>query len=306
MMTAPQSNRVQAPDAGLLSGKGAQGARAFTVVELMVVVAIIGILATLLLPPLGRAKSRGQSIYCLNNLRQLGLSLHMYAGDNDDALPYNMGSEGTRRTVAAGTFLNWVNNVMTWELDSDNTNTALLAKGGLGPYLTGGTSIFRCPADHVLSGVQIAAGWSGRVRSVSMNAMLGNAGEFLAGNVNTNNPGYRQFFRMSDVPQPSQIFAFVEEHPDSINDGYFINRYYSHEWMDLPASYHNGGANFAFADGHSEFRFWRNSSTMPPARPDAAQLPRSVAYGDRSDLNWVLSRTSVLSPMEPPGYRASY
>ena len=302
----PLQFRISAQHPSLLpSGRNFAAARAFTVVELLVVVAIIGILAALFLPPLARAKSRGQSIYCLNNLRQLGLSLHMYAGDNDDTLPYNMGAEGTRRTVASGQFMNWVNNVMTWELDSDNTNTALLAKGGLGPYLTGGISIFRCPADNALSSVQRAAGWSGRVRSVSMNAMLGNAGEFLAGNVNTNNPGYRQFFRLSDVPQPSQIFAFVEEHPDSINDGYFINRYYSYEWMDLPASFHNGGANFAFADGHSEFRSWRNASTTPPARPDAAQLPMRVPAGDRGDLYWVLSRMSVLSPADPPSYRAS-
>lgn len=278
----------------------------FTVVELLVVVAIIGMLATLVLPPLGRAKARGQSIYCLNNLRQLGLSLQMYAGDHDDVLPYNMGTDGTRKTVADGTFLNWVNNVMTWELDSDNTNTALLAKGGLGPYLTGGTSIFRCPADNALSSAQLEAGWSGRVRSVSMNAMLGNAGEFLAGSINTNNPGYRQFFRMSDVPQASQIFAFVEEHPDSINDGYFINRYYAYEWMDLPASYHNGGANFAFVDGHAEFRPWRNASTKPAARPDAAELPKRVPAGDRGDLYWVLSRMSILSPEAASGYRASY
>lgn len=304
-MTLLSSMRIARHPGGLLARKPAAAAHGFTVVELLVVVAIIGILAALVLPPLARVKSRGQSIYCLNNLRQLGLSLHLYAGDNEDALPYNMGSEGTRRTVASGQFMNWVNNVMTWELDTDNTNTALLSKGGLGPYLTGGTSIFRCPADNALSSVQTAAGWSGRVRSVSMNAMLGHAGEFLAGSVNTNNPGYRQFFRLSDVPQPSQMFALVEEHPDSINDGYFINRYYSYEWMDLPASFHQGGANFVFVDGHSEFRSWRNASTTPPARPDAAQLPRRVPAGDRGDLYWVLSRMSVLAPADPPDYRAA-
>lgn len=266
---------------------------AFTLVELLVVIAVVGILASLVLPALGRAKGRGQSIYCLNNLRQLGLATHLYAGDHDDALPYNMGTEGTRKTIASGQFLNWANNVMTWELDADNTNTTWLAIGGIGPYLSGNTTVFRCPSDNVVSSIQAQAGWGHRVRSYSMNAMLGNAGEFLAGGVNTNNPGYKQFFTLSEVPNPSEIFAYVEEHPDSINDGYFINRFYSYQWHDLPASYHNGGANFAFVDGHSEFRPWRNASTMPPHRPDSAQLPFRVAAGDRGDLYWVLSRTSV-------------
>ncbi len=280
--------------------------RAFTLVELLVVIAIIGILASLVLPALGRVKSRGQSTYCLNNLRQMGLATQLYVGDHDDALPFNMGSEGIRKTVASGELLNWANNVMTWELDQDNTNETQLASGGLGPFVAGNVSVFRCPADRALSSVQIQAGWSHRVRSYSMNAMLGNAGEFLAGTVNTNNPGYRQFFRLGDVPEPSQIFAFVEEHPDSINDGYFINRFYTSEWNDLPASFHHGGANFAFADGHSEFRSWFNASTTPPALPDAAQLPFRVPAGQRGDLYWVLSRTSVSTRAPTPAYRASY
>ena len=302
-----QKNRpVDAP----VEGDFAPARRAFTLVELLVVIAIIAILASLALPPLARAKARGQGTYCLNNLRQFGLALQIYAGDHDDALPYNMGTKGIRQTVASGEFLNWVNNVMSWALDADNTNTALLTTGGLGPYFSGVTSVYRCPADDVLSADQRAAGWTARIRSVSMNAMLGNAGEFLADTVNTNNPGYRQFFHLAEVPNPAQIFAFVEEHPDSINDGYFINKFSEYEWYDLPASYHNGGANFAFADGHSEFRRWVNASTMPPARPDAARLPRDVEKGDRADFYWVLSRTSVLTtspppPPEPPGPYAS-
>ena len=106
------------------SGSGLSGARGFTLLELLVVTAIIAILAAMILPAIGNAKARGQGTYCLNNLRQLGLALHLYAGDNEDALPYNMGADGIHRTVAAREYLNWANNVMSWELDPDNTNTA--------------------------------------------------------------------------------------------------------------------------------------------------------------------------------------
>src|SRR5438034_58535 len=123
---------------------GARGA-AYTLMELLVVIAIVAILASLVLPPLSRAKGRAQGTYCLNNLRQFGLALHLYAGDHEDGLPYNMGPDGIRKTVAARQYLNWVNDVMSWELDSDNTNVTLLSAGGLGPYFSQVTSVFKCP-----------------------------------------------------------------------------------------------------------------------------------------------------------------
>jgi prepilin-type processing-associated H-X9-DG protein/prepilin-type N-terminal cleavage/methylation domain-containing protein len=266
---------------------------AFTLVELLVVIAIMTLLASLLIPALSGAREKSKGVFCLNNLRQLAFAMHLYAGDYEDALPYNMGAQGIHATVESGDYLNWANDVMTWELDSDNTNAWLLATTGLGSYAGGSAAVFKCPSDTVLSAVQRQAGWRERVRSVSMNAMLGNAGEFMAGGQNTNNPGYRQFFRMSDVPEPSRIFSFVEEHPDSINDGYFINRYTQQQWIDLPASYHNGGANFAFVDGHSEKHHWKNKLTRQPARPDAAGLPLPIPIGQREDFYWVLSRMSV-------------
>lgn len=65
------------------------GPGAFTLIELLVVIAVIAILAALLLPSLSQAKERGKSIRCVSNLRQLGQATMLYAGDNDDALPWS-------------------------------------------------------------------------------------------------------------------------------------------------------------------------------------------------------------------------
>jgi prepilin-type N-terminal cleavage/methylation domain-containing protein/prepilin-type processing-associated H-X9-DG protein len=61
--------------------------RGFTLVELLVTIAIIAILAAILFPAVVKAKARGKGVTCLNNLRQFGQALQIYASDNDDYFP---------------------------------------------------------------------------------------------------------------------------------------------------------------------------------------------------------------------------
>ncbi len=298
-------NRLSVPKVPASGGDA--GRRGFTLVELLVVMAVIAILAAILLPALSQVKARAQAIICLNNTRELETAWQVYAGDHDDGLPYNLGMAGsTFRTP-----LNWVNNVMTWDLSSDNTNPATITGASLGLFVSGNTSVYRCPSDQALSPMQRAAGWEARVRSYSMNALVGNAGDFSTNGFNSNDPGYTQFFKMTQIPEPSDIFVFLDEHPDSIDDGYFVERvaeenYNSavqadsaagtdqwYQWIDLPATYHNRATAMSFADGHSALHRWTQPSTYRPPLPYAANLPISIPNNQLADYNWVLQHMSV-------------
>lgn len=63
----------------------------FVLIELLAVIAIIGILAAILLPALARARETARRASCASNLMQLGISLHVYAGENNGALPWSGG-----------------------------------------------------------------------------------------------------------------------------------------------------------------------------------------------------------------------
>jgi prepilin-type N-terminal cleavage/methylation domain-containing protein len=278
----------------------------FTLIELLVVIAIIAVLAAILLPALAGARARSQGIFCLNNTRQLSLAWQLYADDHEGSLPYNLYMKPT----SSRNNLNWVNNVMTWNAsDSDNTNLATITGASLGAYVGGLTSIFHCPADHALSGTQSAAGWAHRIRSYSMNAMVGNAGEVSTNGVNVNNPGYKQFFKINQMLHPTEIFVFLDEHPDSIGDGYFLNKDAPvlgggsgvntagfEEWLDLPASYHNLATAFSFADGHASLHRWLNASTIRPPVPHGANLPIQIPPApavEAADFEWILEHMST-------------
>ena len=266
---------------------------AFTLIELLVVIAIIGILAALLLPALAHSKSRAQSVVCMNNQKHLVLAWILYAGDNNGQLAYNQGGTIWGGSFASTTNANWVNNIMDWELSPDNTNAAFVNNSLLAPDCNNSASIFHCPSDRSLSDLQRSAGWTSRVRSVSMNAMVGNPGSLLVGGHNTNNPSYQQFLKESDIKDSSKIFVFLDEHPDSINDGYFIAVPDTNAWFDLPGSYHNGGGSFSFADGHTEIHRWKCASTIRPNTPGGGGLIMWLHANDLADYNWVVGHSST-------------
>jgi prepilin-type processing-associated H-X9-DG protein len=111
---------------------------------------------------------------------------------------------------------------------------------------------------------------------------VGDPGELT----NRFNPSYLQAFRSSDLVRPAWIFTFLEEHPDTINDGFFMNRLDEEpSWGNLPASYHNRAANLAFADGHLELHRWKVPGTVRP--PVQGALPTGTPAVPTDDWDWL-------------------
>jgi prepilin-type N-terminal cleavage/methylation domain-containing protein len=268
---------------------------AFTLLELLVVVSVILILASLLLPALGKSKARAVGLRCLSNNRQITFAWQMYTDENNERLLF--AHEGWNPQTRSGA---WVTGMMdfdpanrsNWDVEED------LVKSPLWPY-DPRAELWRCPADT--SGVTVAGRFYPRVRSMAMSIWVGGHGGEDSG---IDGHNFRLYKKLGDVvdPGPALTWLFIDVREDSVNWGAFVT--VMHGWPDhplemrfredFPASYHHRAAALSFIDGHAEIHGWIDSRTMPQLNKgnNTLFLRGVVPSPNNRDTRWLQERTT--------------
>jgi len=260
------------------------GADAFALIELLVVITSIAILAALLLPSLNKAKEEGRRANCMSNLRQLTLCWEMYADDNQGLLAPNNWIDYVGAGGGFNQSLSWCNGNALTDTTASNIQTGLLF-----PY-NASAGIYHCPSD--VSTIVDAKGNplpQLRTRSYNMSQSVNGLGFFVDPSFNAGQPvdvTQPCFAKLSQVtnPPPTRLFVFIDENEGTLQDDQFgyamINSGFYGKWLDMPSNRHNQGGDLSFADGHGEY--WRWHAPMMATLP-SGQIGQAVTAGQMAD-----------------------
>ena len=270
----------------------------FTLTELVGVVSVFCCLVLVAIPAFAKSEGRGLSTACRNNLRLMMSAFHMYADENNSYFP------GNEATATAGS--EWIAENVDFTRPP-TTNFWNPRYNLLAPYLPPTQNVMRCPAD--LSFVRSGGREVPRSRSISMSQAVGTKGTSgpqrapVDGRWLTADAGHianTQFYcygKLSDLvsPTPAGLWVFIEENPDSINDGAYANvgpiQPTAYRMIDYPGAWHDRGAMLSFADGHVEERKWVDARTVP-----VTQSITVTAQPNNPDITWLANRTTAPVP----------